>query len=140
MADPLSKEHRSWLMSRIHSSNTGPELALRRSLWAIGVRGWRLHSKRLPGKPDLAFGRYKLAVFVDGAFWHGHPSKFSEEKLSGYWVEKITRNRERDRAVDAALDDIGWRVLRIWDIDIRRDCIEAARRVQAALRSPRNSS
>lgn len=133
MPDPLSKERRSWLMSRIHGANTGPEIALRRALWGLGVRGWRLHVKRLPGKPDLAFGRHRVAVFVDGSFWHGHPSKFSPEKLSEYWFDKISRNRERDRAVDAALAGMGWRVIRIWDIDIGRDSAAAAERVRDAL-------
>src|SRR5438874_13409125 len=77
MADHLSPAGRSRVMARIRSRNTTPELALRRALFAQGVRGWRCHAKRLPGKPDLAFTRWRIAVFVDGCFWHGHPDFFT---------------------------------------------------------------
>jgi DNA mismatch endonuclease (patch repair protein) len=77
MADFLSKETRSRVMSRIRSKNTKPELALRRALWAAGVRGWRVHSNWVPGRPDIAFTRRRVAVFVDARFWHGHPDFFT---------------------------------------------------------------
>src|SRR5687767_6028947 len=83
VTDFLSKETRSRVMARIRSRNTGPELALRRALHAAGVRGWRCHAKHLPGKPDLAFTRWRVAVFVDGCFWHGHPDFFTPGKSGG---------------------------------------------------------
>lgn len=92
MADFLSKETRSRVMARIRSRDTKPELALRRALHAAGVRGWRLHRRDLPGRPDLAFGPARLAVFVDGAFWHGHPDYFTPGKSGAYWDAKMARN------------------------------------------------
>jgi DNA mismatch endonuclease (patch repair protein) len=118
LTDFLDTATRSRVMSRIRSKNTKPELALRRGLWAAGVRGWRVHAKRLPGKPDLAFGRRKLAVFVDGCFWHGHPDFFTPGKSGPYWDAKIERTKERDRLANDALAAEGWAVLRFWDFEI----------------------
>lgn len=120
MVDRLSKTRRSWLMRRIPGRDTTPELALRRALYALGIRGWRLHLSTLPGRPDLAFKRWRVAVFVDGAFWHGHPSKFSPGRLPPWWERKILANRARDRRADGRLRRLGWRVLRLWDVDIRK--------------------
>lgn len=122
-------------MARVKGRDTGPELTLRRALYGAGVRGWRCHRKNLPGKPDLAFGRARLAVFVDGGFWHGHPSRYWPGRSGDYWDEKIARNQERDRRADADLDALGWRVLRLWDFEIEQDPDAAARRVIAALPS-----
>jgi DNA mismatch endonuclease (patch repair protein) len=120
-------------MSRVRGRNTLPEIALRKALFALGLRGWRLHSGRLPGRPDLAFGRWKLAVFVDGAFWHGHSSKFSPGRLSPEWEKKIRANMERDRRADEQLASMGWRVVRLWDFEVRKDAVGQAERVRAAL-------
>jgi DNA mismatch endonuclease (patch repair protein) len=108
-------------MSRIRSKDTKPEIALRQALFAAGVRGWRCHPKGVPGKPDLAFRRTKLAVFVDGRFWHGHPDYFTFGKSGDYWDRKIARTQERDRLADEALNAAGWRVLRFWDFEIEDD-------------------
>ncbi len=120
-------------MARVKGRDTQPELALRRALFAIGLRGWRCHRANLPGRPDLAFGRVKLAVFVDGAFWHGHPSKYWSGRSGPYWDAKIARNQARDRKVDAALLSHGWRVLRLWDFEVLGDPTLAACRVRAEL-------
>ncbi len=104
-------------MSRVRTRDTAPETALRRALWAAGVRGWRLHPKDLPGRPDLVFRRARLAVFVDGAFWHGHPDSYHGQS-GAFWDAKIARNRERDKDVNAALHELGWMVLRLWDFEI----------------------
>jgi DNA mismatch endonuclease (patch repair protein) len=128
MTDFLARETRSRVMARIRSKDTKPELALRRGLWAAGVRGWRCHSKRLPGKPDLAFGRANVAVFVDGRFWHGHPDYFTFGKSGPYWDAKIARTQERDRKADAALACAGWVVLRFWDFEVEErleSCVSA---------------
>src|SRR5262249_31243621 len=98
VADFLSKEARSRVMSRIRSPNTRREMALRRELFRRGVRGWRCHSRAVPGKPDLAFTRCRIAVFVDGRFWHGHPDFFTPGKSGAYWDAKIARTKERDMA------------------------------------------
>ena len=135
MADHLSKEGRSRNMAAIRSTNTKPELALRSALRAAGLNGYRLHRKDLPGRPDIAFIRWKVAVFVDGVFWHGHPDHWNPEKAaSDYWREKIARNIQRDRETDTKLNDLGWTVVRIWDQDIRTDLRGCAERVLVALR------
>jgi DNA mismatch endonuclease (patch repair protein) len=134
MPDHLDVTSRSRLMSRVRTKNTAPELALRRALWAAGVRGWRLHPKDIPGRPDLAFRKRRLAVFVDGAFWHGHPDYYHGQS-GPFWDAKIDRNRERDRAVNEALHAAGWQVLRFWDFETERDVVGCVERIFDALRS-----
>jgi DNA mismatch endonuclease (patch repair protein) len=120
-------------MARVKGRDTGPELTLRRALYAAGLRGWRCHRRTLPGRPDLAFGRARLAVFVDGGFWHGHPSKYWPGRSGAYWDEKIARNQARDRRADEELRAMGWEPLRLWDFDVERDPAAAAAAVVAAL-------
>lgn len=101
------------------------ETLLRKRLWARGLR-YRLHAKELPGKPDIVFRKRRLAVFVDGDFWHGRNWEERQRKLAqghnpGYWVEKIRYNLERDRRNTLALEAAGWRVLRLWETDILKD-------------------
>jgi DNA mismatch endonuclease, patch repair protein len=123
-------------MSRIRSKDTKPELMLRRGLFTRGVRGWRCHPKALPGKPDIAFTRWRIAVFVDGRFWHGHPDFFTPGKSGAYWDAKIARTQERDEEANEALRELGWRVLRFWDFQVETEldvCIDAiARALQSA--------
>jgi len=133
MADFLSTETRSRVMSRIRSKNTKPELALRRELFRQGVRGWRCHRKDVPGKPDIAFGKWRVAIFVDGCFWHGHPDFFTPGKSGDYWDKKIARTQERDRLANEALGDAGWRVIRIWDFEVEDALDECTARVIEAL-------
>lgn len=133
MADTYPPEVRSRVMARVKGRDTGPELVLRRALFRLGVRGWRCHRKNLPGKPDLAFGRARLAVFVDGGFWHGHPSKWWLGRSGPYWDRKISRNMERDRTANEELRLIGWKVLRLWDFEVGADPEAAARRVAEEL-------
>lgn len=121
------------MMARIRSRDTSPELSLRRTLYASGVRGWRCHARGLPGKPDLAFTRWKLAVFVDGCFWHGHPAFFTPGKSGPYWDAKIERTKARDRNANEALQSEGWRVLRFWDFEVEADVRGCADRVMEAL-------
>jgi DNA mismatch endonuclease, patch repair protein len=140
VTDFLSKETRSRVMSRIRSTNTKPELALRRSLWSVGVRGWRCHPRGVPGKPDIAFTRWHLAVFVDGCFWHGHPDYFTPGKSGAYWDAKIARTKERDRQANELLAEAGWRVIRLWDFEVEQDLEGSAERVVAALNEARAAS
>src|SRR4051812_16599379 len=139
MADFLSKATRSRVMARIRSRDTGPEVALRRALHAAGVRGWRCHLRHVPGKPDIAFTRWKVAVFVDGCFWHGHPDFFTPGKSGAYWDAKIARTKERDRAANVALGESGWTVLRFWDFEIEQDLQSCAAAVAAAVAKARSS-
>lgn len=136
MADHLSKQGRSRNMAAIRAKDTNPELALRAALRRAGVTGYRLHRKDLPGRPDLASIGWKVAVFVDGVFWHGHPDHWNPKRAaSDYWRQKIERNIRRDREADAALDELGWTVLRMWDIEVRDDLTGCTERVLAALRA-----
>ena len=114
-------------MASIRSRDTGPEMRLRRALYKTGLRGWRCHVRTLPGKPDIAFTRAKVAIFCDGAFWHGHPDHFKPGQAGSYWDTKIARTVARDRQADSALSAAGWLVLRYWDFDIRErtsECVE----------------
>lgn len=121
MTDFLSKETRSQVMSRIRSKDTKPERSLRSALFAAGLRGWRCHPKGVPGRPDVAFIRWRVAVFVDGRFWHGHPDYFTFGKSGAYWDAKIARTQERDRVANEALAAENWSVLRFWDFDVEQD-------------------
>jgi DNA mismatch endonuclease (patch repair protein) len=137
MSDHLSKEQRSALMARVRTRDTAPELRLRRALWAAGMRGWRVHP-RVTGKPDLAWLSRRVAVFVDGAFWHGHPDYYRGQS-GPFWDEKIERNRARDERVNTQLHDDGWRVLRLWDFEVDSDLASCVTRVATALEEARAS-
>lgn len=125
MADFMSKETRSRVMSRIRSKNTKPEMAVRTAVHANGFR-YSLHSKKLPGKPDLAFKKYKLAAFVHGCFWHGHTCGTVKLPSSntGYWHEKIAKNQSRDEKALSQLKDMGWETVTIWECTIDKDLEE----------------
>ena len=138
--DTYSAEVRSRVMARVKGRDTTPELALRRALYSIGVRGWRCHRKDVIGKPDLVFGPLKVAVFVDGAFWHGHPDKYWQGRSGPYWDAKIARNMARDVRVNAELAATGWRVIRLWDFEVEKDPIAAAERVRALLEAARKGA
>jgi DNA mismatch endonuclease (patch repair protein) len=108
-------------MAAIRSKNTKPEITLRAALRVAGATGYRVHMRTLPGKPDVAFTRWRVAVFVDGAFWHGHPDYFDPATAKDYWREKIAATQERDRKADQALGEAGWTVVRFWDFELRDD-------------------
>lgn len=133
MSDVFSPARRSEIMSHIRGANTGPERALRAAMWRAGLRGWRLHVRALPGRPDVVFGAVRLAVFVDGGFWHGHPKRFRPGISGRYWDEKIAGNVTRDRRNRAALRRAGWATIRLWDFDIVRAPDRAAERVRVRL-------
>jgi DNA mismatch endonuclease (patch repair protein) len=133
VADNLNAEQRSRAMWRIRRKDTQPELILRRALWALGLRGYRVDDRRLPGRPDIAWSRRQVAVFVDGAFWHGHASAYTPGRHGTYWDEKVARNLERDRAANAALGERGWTVLRFWDFDVRRELDRCLTEIRDAL-------
>ena len=121
-------------MAAVRSADTGPELRLRRALYAAGIRGWRCHYKSAQGRPDLAWPALRVAVFVDGAFWHGHRSRHKPGRSGTYWDEKIARNVERDRQADRALEIAGWTVVRVWDFEVARELASVIERVSGALR------
>ena len=143
MADVMSPEQRSMCMARIKGRNTGPEILLRQALWAANLR-YRLHSK-LPGRPDVVFSRYRLAVFVDGCFWHGCKEHGVMPKGNGlFWKKKLGGNVDRDGRVNQELRNLGWRVFRVWEHDVERDTVgvvsKIVARLQSTHRSPTRSS
>lgn len=125
-------------MSAVKSANTTPEVLLRKTLWRLGLR-YRLNVKTLPGKPDIVFAKAKVALFVDGDFWHGRQwrlrgyksleSQFDGVSNKPYWVEKIRRNIARDRKVGGQLRKLGWRVVRVWESEIKKDVGKAVKQV-----------
>jgi DNA mismatch endonuclease (patch repair protein) len=137
MGDNMTLEQRSRTMSRIRKTDTKPELIIRRLSFARGLR-YRKHFSHLPGKPDLVFARARVAVFVDGDFWHGWRFEEWEQKLSSaYWKEKIRRNRERDKQHSERLETDGWRVIRIWEHAIESDADACVARIERAVRRGR---
>jgi DNA mismatch endonuclease (patch repair protein) len=118
MADDRTQTQRSETMRRVRSKDTSCELLLRRELHRRGLR-YRLHTD-LPGKPDIVFVSARLAVFVDGCFWHGCPEHCRIPTTNRrYWEAKIARNQKRDATADAALRADGWRVVRVWEHRVR---------------------
>nr|WP_255475826.1 very short patch repair endonuclease [Luteimonas sp. 9C] len=119
----MSAEKRSLLMSRIRGKDTMPEITIRRILWRDGFR-YRLHTRALPGRPDLVLPGRRAAIFVHGCFWHAHRgcSYFRLPKTRPeFWEEKLRRNRERDKAATRDLVDAGWRVAIVWECAVRAD-------------------
>jgi DNA mismatch endonuclease (patch repair protein) len=121
-------------MAAIRSGNTRAELLLRQALRTLGLLGYRVHHPALPGKPDIVYTRWRIAVFVDGAYWHGHPDHFTFGKLGQYWDEKVRRTQERDRQQEATLREMGYRVVRFWDFDVKKDAAACAKAIASAMR------
>jgi len=137
-------KQRSKTMSKIRGKNTVPEMLLRRSLWAKNIR-FRTHKKGLPGKPDVIIDKYKLAVFVDGDFWHGYQWEHRKPKNNAaFWIPKIERNRQRDKFVNESLALMGYTVMRFWEHEIKENLsacvnqimlyIEAARVIKVPIK------
>lgn len=117
--DTLSREKRSWNMSRIQSKNTQPEMAVRSLLHKMGYR-FRVHSARLPGRPDIVLPKYKTVIFVHGCFWHRHPNckyAYQPKSRQDFWEKKFRQNVERHESVYRQLQDMGWRVVVIWECE-----------------------
>lgn len=123
VADHLSTLRRSENMARILSKDTKPELIVRRLCHRMGYR-FRLHSAKLPGKPDIVFGPRKCVIFVHGCFWHQHPGcrrATVPKSRPEYWLPKLQKNVQRDRASVEMLEELGWRALIIWECETRND-------------------
>ena len=121
MADVHDKKTRSYNMSRIRSTDTKPELIVRKFLHAQGFR-YRLHVKSLPGRPDIVLPKYKTVIFVHGCFWHGHKN-CRYFKVPGtrteWWLNKINTNKANDATAVKALKKEGWKVITLWECDLR---------------------
>jgi DNA (cytosine-5)-methyltransferase 1 len=128
-------ELRSRIMRAVPAKNTSVEVELRKLLWAAGLRGYRLHDERVPGHPDVIFAPARVAVFVDGCFWHGCAKCYREPKSNQqYWQMKVKRNRERDARVNAACAEQGWRVVRAWEHEIKKSPRLVTRRILSAIK------
>ena len=122
MADVLTPEQRRKNMQHIRSNNTKIEIILRKALWHKGYR-YRLNYKKLPGTPDIALTKYRIAIFVDGEFWHGKDFEKTKEKLKNnknYWIEKIEENIQRDIKNDKLLRQMDWIPIHFWSNDIKK--------------------
>jgi DNA mismatch endonuclease (patch repair protein) len=121
---------RSLLMARVRRSGTAPEVTLRSALHSVGYR-YRINGgSGLPGTPDIVLRQLRLAIFVDGCFWHGCPCHGTVPKTNtDFWTAKILRNQSRDKQVDQSLKQLGWRVLRVWEHDVRDNVEKILRRV-----------
>lgn len=124
MADIVSPDRRSEIMSHIKSKNTSIELLVRKYLFANGLR-FRVNYKGLPGKPDVVFTKKKVAIFIHGCFWHGHNigCRYSHAPKSRkeYWEAKINKTKERDLEHNIWLRDNGWKVIIVWECEIKED-------------------
>lgn len=127
--DVLTPEQRSRCMSRVRSRDTSTELELRRALWGLGLR-YRLKSKLL-GKPDIVFARARVAVFVDGCFWHSCPIHATQPRTrEHFWREKLAQNVARDRKVEHLLAEAGWTVKRFWEHEVEQDVASVAQQIR----------
>jgi len=144
----------SAIMRKVRSTHTAPEIVFRKALWARGLR-YRLHASHLPGKPDVVMSPKKVAVFIDGDFWHGHQWRrrhltaledqfaSSRRHQREYWLRKIRRTMQRDSDATAALLSDGWTVLRFWESDVRKDverCVQMTVDAAAGVSDPVISS
>lgn len=121
--DKHSKEVRSYNMSQIRSTNSKPEIMVRKYLFSKGLR-YRKNVKTLPGKPDIVLPKYKTIVFVNGCFWHGHKNcKYFVMPKSNieFWNEKISRNVKRDEEIHRKLSAAGWNVIVVWECELKKD-------------------
>ena len=125
MADIFNKKKRSQIMGRISGKDTKPELIIRKALFSEGYR-YRLHRKDLPGSPDIVFPSLKKVIFVNGCFWHGHNCKKAALPTTNkrFWKKKLTGNKERDKLNLLKLKKEGWKVLIIWQCEIKKSILE----------------
>lgn len=123
MTDRISQAHRSWNMSRIRGKDTIPEILLRKLLHRAGYR-FRLHSPNLPGKPDIVLKKYKTVIFVHGCFWHRHegcPGATLPKTHTDFWLDKFRGTVERDRRKQKEIEEAGWRVVTVWECQLKKD-------------------
>lgn len=116
-------KQQSYKMSQIRSKGTKPEILLKKVIWQAGIR-YKTSKKPLLGKPDISLKKYKLVIFVDGDFWHGHDWENRKHTIKSnreFWIAKIERNMQRDQEVNQYYQSKGWIVLRFWDFEVKRE-------------------
>ncbi len=134
---PVPKDARtSAIMSRIRAKNTKPEQLMRKALSAAGIRGYRLHYTKAPGRPDIAFVGRKLAVFVHGCFWHScpHCERYAPQSNAAWWQKKLGANQARDARKEKELKSAGWKVITVWECRLKKSASREAARVARALK------
>ena len=138
--DPFPPKKRRRVMQAVGRNDTEPEMRLRRALWSAGLR-YQLRRRIAGTRPDLYFVGAKVAVFVDGCFWHGCPDHYSAPvHNSSFWNEKLRKNQARDRRDDRRLEVAGWNVLRYWECEVREEATRIVEEVVHRVRRPvRNS-
>ena len=121
MTDIFTPSKRSFVMSKIHSKETKPEVLVRKFLFSQGFR-YRKNDKRYAGKPDIVLPKYKTVVFIHGCFWHGHSccKGHIPKSNTDFWLEKITKNRERDIKNETELEKIGFKVIFVWECELKK--------------------
>lgn len=122
---------RSRLMSKIRSTNTKAEIVLRKKLWNAGIR-YRINYNKLPGKPDIVITKKKIAIFVDGEFWHGYKWKEKKPRIKAnreYWIPKIERNISRAKKVNKILKKQGWIAIRFWEQDVKQQIEQCVHKI-----------
>ena len=122
MTDVMTPEQRSRCMAAVKGKDTKPEIIVRKYLFSKGLR-YRLHDKKLTGSPDIVLKKFRTVIFIDGCFWHGHEGcKYFKMPKSNefFWEQKIRRNKARDISTDYVLQTEGWRVIRVWECEIRK--------------------
>jgi len=133
MPDHMSPEQRSRAMKRVKQKNGSLEKLLQRELRAAGLC-YRCHTRSLPGSPDIVFSKQRVAVFVDGDFWHGWRLPTWEHKLTEFWRDKLRANRARDKRTFSRLRTKGWKVIRVWQHELERgNASRFLQRIQSAL-------
>lgn len=135
--DDLTSEQRRKNMQAIRSKDTSIELSLRKALWNEGIR-YRKNYRKLPGKPDIVITKHHIAIFCDSDFWHGYDWVNRNQRIKSnrdYWIPKIERNMERDKAVTIQLQAAGWTVLRFWEWQIKKHLSECVETVKNAVDS-----
>lgn len=134
MSSPVASSYNALRTMQSNRRVSGLEIRFRRALWAGGVRGYRLQTL-LPGRPDVAFPRRRIALFVHGCFWHQCPKGHlpAPKANAEFWSKKFSENRRRDESAIAALSEAGWNVLVFWECDLREDMSAAVDRVRSHL-------
>jgi DNA mismatch endonuclease, patch repair protein len=137
MPDNLTPEQRSKCMSRVKNRDTDIEKLVRSELHKRGYR-FKKHVKSLPGTPDIVFTKAKVAVFIDGDFWHGYRFPAWQDKVSEFWKAKISKNRERDRKNFVKLRRMGWNVIRLWKHQVKKNLGMSLGKITDALEAEAN--
>ena len=134
MADVLTKKQRSYNMSMIKCINTKPEIRLRKLLFSNGLRGYRVKTK-IKGKPDIVFTKKKVAIFIDGCFWHKCPKCFVRPGTNKeFWNKKINSNVKRDKKINNYLKKEGWIIIRLWEHEVRKDIEKCLKKIKSKLK------